>query len=264
MAPGLRQASMTRRDRQHRNGFTLIEIVSVLGILMFLAGVSYSVIFVILREDELLTEGQNIADIIRLYANKARTRRIPHRIIFDFGRGSMCIFSAGPDRRFGTEDDLEAYEDDFKEGEHFLPRSMYFERAIITHKEFEGPHNRPLTDLDVKRREPNQNYATGTLLLHPDRYIEMQRLVPRTGKVAEYIWERGEEEGEEGDTSNILDVPETKWIKSVNADIIIAKYNERKRVLIDIRPLTGRVYVKVDTLKPGETGPEEPPEGEGG
>ncbi|MFH1549451.1 MAG: type II secretion system protein [Planctomycetota bacterium] len=252
---------MMKRNRQNRNGFTLIEIITVLGILMFLSGISYSVIFIIIREDELLTEGQQIADIIRLYASKARTKRIPHRIIFDFGRGSMRIFSAGPDRRFGTEDDLEAYEDDFMEEEHFLPRSMYFERAIMTHEEFEGPYSRPLTDLDEDLYDPNQNYTTGTLLLHPNRYIEMQLLVPGTGKVPENTGEEDEDEEEEETTGNIFDVPETKWIKSINADIIVAKYNERKRVLIDIRPLTGRVYVKVNALKVEEIEPEEPPGG---
>ena len=244
---------MTKRDRHNRNGFTLIEIITVLGILLFLSGISYSVIFFIIREDELLTEGQQVADIIRLYASRARTRRIPHRIIFDFGRGSMRIFSAGPDRRFGTEDDLEAYEDDFMEEEHFLPRSMYFERAIMKYEEFDG-YNRPPTDLDEDLYDPNQNYTTGALLLHPNRYIEMQLLVPGTGKVPENTGEEEDEDEEEEETTgNIFDVPETKWIKSVNADIIIAKYNERKKVLIDIRPLTGRVYVKVNTLQTEET-----------
>jgi len=257
---------MTKRDRHNRNGFTLIEIITVLGILLFLSGISYSVIFIIIREDELLTEGQQIADIIRLYASRARTKRIPHRIIFDFGRGSLRIFSAGPDRRFGTEDDLEAYEDDFMEEEHFLPRSMYFERAVMTYEEFEGPYSKPPTDLDEDLYDPNQNYTTGTLLLHPDRYIEMQLLVPATGKVPENTVEEDEDEEDEDEeeeetTGNIFDVPETKWIKSVNADIIIAKYNERKKVLIDIRPLTGRVYIKVNALKTEETEPQETPGG---
>jgi len=238
-----------------KSGFTLIELIIVIGIITTLSMMSVGVIYVIIAEDELVTEGQNIQDTILRYANKARVERTPYRIIFDFGRGSLRVYTSGIDRKFGSIDDSDAYADDKLEKEFMLPRGMYFERAVITLDE--SGEQPPSPDPDEELPDPNFRNVTGAILLHPNRYMELQKIIPGEGTIQED--EEEEEDWEEEDDDEInLDISETKWIASIDADIIVSKYGERKKILIDVRPLVGKIYFKVDLLQPPDDETEEP------
>ncbi len=240
---------MTKKTND--GGFTLIELIVVMGIILFLCGISFGVILTIVRDEALISKAQEIKNVVREFSSKARSQKRPYRIIFDFGRGSMRIFSSGLDGKFGSFEDQKAGEDDVLERELLLPRSMYFERAITPPpNDEEGNPRRQPKKVGDPLPDPNENDEVGALLLHGERYIEIQRIIPLNNTIVQT------------GTDEMLDVPTTDWEACTNADIIIGKYGSHKKILIDIMQASAQIKVKIAKLKVEEVEEEEEEEEE--
>ncbi len=240
---------MTKRTSN--SGFTLIELLIVMGIVLLLCGMSFGVILAIARDEALISKSQEIKNTVREFSSKARAQKRPYRIIFDFGRGSMRIFSSGLDGKFGSIENHEAGKDDVLEREIILPRSMYFERAITEPPDGEdGNPLRQPKDVSEPLPDPNENDQVGSLLLHGERYIEIQEIIPLDNTIVRT------------GTEEMLDVPTTDWEACTNADIIIGKYGSKKKILIDITQASAQIKTKLAELVEEDEEEEEEDEDE--
>jgi prepilin-type N-terminal cleavage/methylation domain-containing protein len=234
----------------NKKGFTLVELLIVISIILALSAISVTTVLMFISEDKLSLEGDKIEVFLRRQRQRVRTTRMERRVILDFVRRSMRVYSPGQDRVFGSPDNIDAGEDDTLEEEFFLDKGLYFQRAVMKLEDYLGPE--PFFENVEEELMPSADtydeYVTGALLFKRDGTIELQKITPGTGEV-------------DDESSINLDVSTTKWHLNEDADIIIALKAEPKRLLIDVKPGAGRFVSKVTAI--GRTEEEEqPPEGE--
>lgn len=226
------------------SGFTMAEMIIVIGVMLSLFAVSYAAISAFLKEDALALQGQRLEVFFGKQRQRVRTTRIERRVVFDFVRRSMLVYTPGPDKIFGAPGN-DAGEDDRLEEEVFLDKGLFFEKAVMTLDEFSGGSGdwqmRPFFEYDDPEKDmpaanEHDQFLTGALLFKKDGTIVIQKIRPGTGQLDESI------------SSVNLDVSTSKWHTNSDADIIIANRGELKRLLIDVKPLAGKVAAKVARL----------------
>jgi type II secretory pathway pseudopilin PulG len=242
-----RGADLLNRAKNTR-GFTLVELLIVISILIAVTGMSTFALLMFLAEDKLTNTGDRIELYFRQQRQHARTTRIDRRIIFDFVRRSMLVYSAGPNNTFGSydaPDPDDVYEEEFTLDTDTI-NSLWFEKAVIKLSDYQGG-GASAPYFPAYKEDPNipppgnqAQYQTGALRFARDGTIAIEKLVPATGALEESL---------------NLDVPTSSWDTNKDADIIIAMKGEKRRLLIDVRPLSGSVDSKVAQLQPGGVQP---------
>jgi len=222
------------KDKQ---GYTLVELLIVIGIMMLIAGMSTFALTMFLAQDRLANQGGRIRQFMQQQRVHARTTRIDRRIIFDFTRRSMLVYSAGPDNTFGSYDNPGP--DDVFEEEFMLDKGLWFEKAVMKLTVYQGEGGTepffPEAQQGAAPLPYNQApYRTGALRFQRDGKVAIEKLTPQTGIV---------------EPSLNFDVSTSAWEANKDADIIIASKGERKRLLIDVKPLLGSVDCKVEELQ---------------
>lgn len=242
-------------------GFTLVELLIVMGVILAIASMSVFAVTMFLREDRMSFEGKKIEALIREQREKARTTRLDRRLIFDFVRRSILIQAATGQNVFptynpnlpGTDDTTKCDPNFIKE--EFLGSGMWFEKAIILKKNYTGgdpyfPEENVVTTLAAATGAgagKDTNTKVGPMPLVKDHInadttsIRLRR--DGTIGIEKYNIAKGVAQ-----ESLSYDVPTSAYNSDADADIIIALKGEKKRLLIDIRPLSGTVESQVTQL----------------
>jgi len=221
------------KERRDKYGFTIVELLIVIGVMLTIGGMSVYAVTQFLREDRLVIEGQKIELWMRQQREQARALRQDRRVIFDFVRRSLRVYSAGIDNAFGS---FSNPGDDVFEEEFFLDKGMSFERAVIKASDYQGgaAYFPELSGGEPPTAFSHANYETGAIVFKRSGKIDMEKYTPLTGAATDSL---------------SFDVSTSDWETDKNADIIIISRGEPKRLLIDVRSLGGQVDSKVARLK---------------
>ena len=257
---------MNRIDKKNKAGFTLLELIIVMAIIMTISGISLTVIQMIARDQAMSTTAIKIENLITKYRNKTMSTQDPYQIIFDRHRNSIRVFWCGIDGVLDKQGDANAGRDDILVEELFLDWDMKFDKAVIERQYMRNANDKtaPMppddpdaehSDYNGKQDEDDEVYAAGALILHADGSIEFAKVRPAPGNFQNVpLYQGGEGAALEDEPA--LDVAHSKFGKKIDAEIIISRAGERKRILIEINPNTGKVSTKI-TVMEKEDEPEE-------
>lgn len=116
--------------KNHPKGFTLLEILVVLGILAALmsAGISY---FVDPFHLQLKKEASRIAGAIKFAYNEAAIRNLTHRLVFDLTDEAYWLEEGGENFLLSPEKEEKSKNADAKEGEKPPPAFALAETEVV-------------------------------------------------------------------------------------------------------------------------------------
>jgi len=231
---GVDDTGMNERTSIH--GYTLVELLIVIGIMLTIAGMSVYAVTMFLKEDKLAYEGTKIELLMRRLREEAHTTRIDRRVIFDFVRRSMIVYRAGDDNTFGSLNAPKLGAENPLE-EVFLDQGMWFEKAIMKASDYGG--GKPFFPEDMGGEPPrlvdHPDARTGCLTFKRDGTITIGTIIPSSGVVTQEV-----------------DISTSDWDAGTDADIIIAMRGEARRLLIDVRSLAGAVRSRVGMMSGGK------------
>ncbi len=255
-------------DKKKTAGFTMLELIIVMAIIMTLSAISITVIQMIARDQAMSKTTTRIENLIAKYRDAAMRTHDSYQIIFDRHRNSIRVFWCGPDGVLDRPGDANAGRDDELVEEMFLDWDMQFDKAVIEKQYMLDKDGNvmpaPPDDPDVGRpdyngkiyddeeeeeeEEEERVYATGVLILHTDGSIELAKMRPEPGNFEEVpLYKHGDDGTLEDEP--LFNVSHSKFLDKVDAEIIISRIGDLRKVFIEINPYTGKVSTQITIMK---------------